>query len=151
MEFGRKRRWGLENVNHLTGPENYINLYPHAIYISLCHYLISIVLYVYTYVSFSSFLFYYAFLIQMETGEEFSNFHFIRNWSPSHERSQIKISQFIKFELLSLECNRVEGFQKLEKLESLYGFNLCRHHLGIRDNCMEYGRPLTGHSLVTTQ
>ena len=112
--------------------------------VSLSNFYCAVCIYLYV----SLFLF---FLIQMETGDEFFNFHFIRNWSPSHERSQIKISQFTKFELLSLECNRVEGFQKLKKLESLYGFNLGRRHLGIRDICMEYGRPLTGRSLVTTQ
>ena len=25
--------------------------------------------------------------VQMDTGDEFVNFHFIRNWSPSQERS----------------------------------------------------------------
>ena len=54
------------------------------------------------------------------------------------------------FEVLSLDHNHVEGFQKLEKkLETLYGFG--GRHLRIRDFCMEFGRPLTGHSLVTTQ
>ena len=46
----------------------------------------------------------------MKTRDNFLNFHLIRNWSPSQE-----ISQFTKFEVLSLECNRVEGFQKLGK------------------------------------
>ena len=50
----------------------------------------------------------------------------------------IKIGQFAKFVILSLDCNQVEGFQKPEKLQSLYGFG------GL---CMEFGR----HSLVTTQ
>ena len=31
----------------------------------------------------------------METGNEFLNFHLIRNWSPN----------FAKFEVLSLDCN----------------------------------------------
>ena len=68
-----------------------------------------------------------------ETGDEFLNFHFIRNWSPS-QKDHIKIRQFTKFEVTSLDCNQVEGFQKLEK---------------IRDICMEIGRPSTSHSLVT--
>ena len=43
----------------------------------------------------------------METGDELFNFHLIRNWSPSQERSHS--------EVLSFDCNHVEGFQKSEK------------------------------------
>ena len=35
------------------------------------------------------------------------------------------------------------------ELETLYGFG--GRHLRIRDTCMEFGRPLTCHSLVITQ
>ena len=78
----------------------------------------------------------------------FSNFHFVRNWSPSQERSD-KNSKFTKFAVLSLDCNHVESFQKSEKLEALCGFG--GHHLRIRDFSMEFGRPLTGQSMVTMQ
>ena len=44
----------------------------------------------------------------METMYEFFDFHLIRNWCPSQERSHL-IGQFTKFEVLSLDCNRVEG------------------------------------------
>ena len=43
------------------------------------------------------------FEVQMETGDEF------------------KISWFTKFGVVSLDFNHVEGFQKSEKLETLYG------------------------------
>ena len=36
------------------------------------------------------------------------------------EKDHIKISQFTKFEILSLHYKRVEGFKKSEKLEALY-------------------------------
>ena len=36
--------------------------------------------------------------VQMETGEEFLNFHLIGNWNKSQDH--IKISQFTKFEVL---------------------------------------------------
>ena len=50
----------------------------------------------------------------METGDEgVSNFHL--------NRTVGVISQFTKFEILSLDCNLIEGFQILEKLETLYG------------------------------
>ena len=64
-----------------------------------------------------------------------------------HKKGHIKISQFTKFEVLSLDCNHVEGFQISEKLETLCGFG--GRHRG--DICMEFGRPLTGHSLVNKQ
>ena len=82
----------------------------------------------------------------METRREFLNFHLI---GVHRKKDDIKISQFTKFEVLSLDCNHVEGFQKAKKLETLYGYG--GSHLRIRDICMEFGRPLTGHSLVTTQ
>ena len=45
---------------------------------------------------------------------------------------RIKIRQFTKFEVLSLNCNHEEGFQKSEKKgNTLYGFRRC--HLRIRD------------------
>ena len=53
---------------------------------------------------------------QMETGDKFLKFHLIRNWSSSQERYHIKISQVFNFEVLLLDCNQVEGFQKLEKI-----------------------------------
>ena len=65
------------------------------------------------------------------------------------KKDRIKISQFITSGVVSLDCNHVEGFQKSEKLETLYGFG--GRHLGIRDICMEFGRHLTAHSLVTMQ
>ena len=65
-----------------------------------------------------------------------------------HKNDHIKISQFTKCEVLSLDCNHVEGVQKSEILQTLYGIG--GSHLRIRDICMEFGRPLTGHSLVTT-
>ena len=61
----------------------------------------------------------------MKTRDELLNFHLIRNWSPDHKKDHIKISQFTKFEVLSLDCNHVEGFQKSEILETLYGFGRC--------------------------
>ena len=39
-----------------------------------------------------------------------------------HKKDHIKICLFTKFEVLSLDCNHVEGFQKSEKIETLYGF-----------------------------
>ena len=51
------------------------------------------------------------------------------------KKDHIKLLSLPKFEVVSLDCNHVEGFQKSEKLETLHGF---------------WG-PLTGHSLVTTQ
>ena len=49
--------------------------------------------------------------------DEFINFHLIRNWRPSKKDDHIKISQFTKFEPLSVDFNCVEGSQKSEKLE----------------------------------
>ena len=37
-----------------------------------------------------------------------------------HKKDHIKINQFIKFEVLSLDCNHVEVFQKSKKIETLY-------------------------------
>ena len=61
-------------------------------------------------------------------------------------KDHIKIIRFTKFEVLSLDCNHVKGFQKSAKLETLYGFGGL--HLRITDICVEYGGPLTGHSLA---
>ena len=47
-----------------------------------------------------------------------------------------------------LEYNHVEGFKKIGKIKD-FGFE--GRHLRIRDICMEFVQPLTGHSLVTTQ
>ena len=66
-----------------------------------------------------------------------------------HKKDHIEISQFAKFGVLSLDRNHGKGFQKSKTLETLYGFG--GRHLRIRDICMEFGRPLIGHSLVTTQ
>ena len=60
-----------------------------------------------------------------------------------------KISQFSKFEVLLLDCDHVERFQKSVKLETLYGFGRC--NLRSRDISMEFGRPLTGHGLASKQ
>ncbi len=57
----------------------------------------------------------------------------------------MKISQFTKFGVVLLDRRYVEGFQKSEKLETLYGFG--GRQLGIRDICMEFGRTLTAQSL----
>ena len=46
----------------------------------------------------------------METGEEL-----FRNWR-LYKKDHIKISQFTKFEVLSLDCNHVEGYKKSEKI-----------------------------------
>ena len=35
-----------------------------------------------------------------------------------YKKDRIKISQFTKYEVLSLDCNRVEGFQKIEKIRN---------------------------------
>ena len=37
-----------------------------------------------------------------------------------HEKDHTKITQFTKFEVLSLDYNHVEGFQKSDKLETLW-------------------------------
>ena len=57
----------------------------------------------------------------METGDKFLNFNFIRN-GVHQKKDHIKISQFTKFEVLSLDCNHihVEGFQKLAKLQTVW-------------------------------
>ena len=75
------------------------------------------------------------------------NFHLLET-GVHRKNDRIKISQFTKFMVLSLDSNHVEGFQKHGKIETLYGFG--GRHLRIRDFCMEFGRPSTGHSLVTT-
>ena len=88
--------------------------------------------------------------VQMETGDEFLNYHSIGNWSQSQERSHKNESVCQVWG--SLYCNHVEGFQNRgenRKLETLYTF--WGRHLRIKDICNEFGRPLTGHSLVTTQ
>ena len=51
--------------------------------------------------------------------------------------------------VLSVDYNHVEGFRKSEEIEALYGFG--GRNVRIRDICMEFGRPFTGHILVTTQ
>ena len=55
----------------------------------------------------------------METGDEVLRVY--------HKKDRIGISQFTKFEVLSLDCNHLGGssFLKLEKLETLYGFGGC--------------------------
>ena len=65
------------------------------------------------------------------------------------KKDHTEIRQFTKFEVLSLDCNHVEGSKKSEILETLHGFG--SRHLTIRDICMEFGRTLTDHSLVTSQ
>ena len=72
--------------------------------------------------------------------DEFLNFLFQSEILVHHNKDHIKISHFTKFEVLSLDCNPVEG---------LYGFG--GRHLRIRDICMEFRRPLKGHSIVTMQ
>ena len=51
-------------------------------------------------------------------------------------KDHIKICQFTKSEVLPLDYNHVEGFQKSGKLENLHGFG--GFSLGIRDICMEF-------------
>ena len=65
------------------------------------------------------------------------------------KKDHIKIRQFAKFEVLSLDCDHVDGFQISGKKETLHGFG--SRHLIIREICMEFGRTLTGHCLVTSQ
>ena len=66
------------------------------------------------------------FEVQMESGNEFSNFHLIKPViGVHHKKDHIKISQITTFEVLSLNWNHVKGFQNSEKLESLYGFGRC--------------------------
>ena len=81
--------------------------------------------------------------VQMETWDEFLNF-ISSEIGVHHKKDQIKISQFTKFEFLSLDCNHEEGFQNSEKLETFYGLRGGGGHLG-------FERPLTSHSLVTMQ
>ena len=47
------------------------------------------------------------------------------------KKDHIKIRQCTKFEVLSLDCNHVQGFQRSEKLGPLYGFG--GRHLRITD------------------
>ena len=47
----------------------------------------------------------------MEAWHEFLSFHLI---GVHRKKDHIKISRFTKFEVLSLDCNHVEGFQKLD-------------------------------------
>ena len=43
----------------------------------------------------------------------------------SVQKMVIRVKQdYDKFGVVSFDCNHVEGFQKSEKLETLYGFNL---------------------------
>ena len=61
----------------------------------------------------------------METGDEFLNrFSFNQELESITRKDYIKISQFTEFEALSLDCNHayIEGFQKSEILETLYGW-----------------------------
>ena len=51
--------------------------------------------------------------VQKEPGDYFLNQHLIRDWI---KKDRIKISQFTKFEVLPLDCNYVEGFQKSGKI-----------------------------------
>ena len=41
-----------------------------------------------------------------------------------HKKHHVKISQITKFEVLLLDCNHVEDFQKLGKLETLTGHSM---------------------------
>ena len=84
-----------------------------------------------------------------EAGDEFLNFHFNQKIGVHYKKDHIKVSQFTKFEVLLLDCNRGKGFQKSEKLETVVGFGGSHLRIIIRDICMEFGRPLTGHSLVS--
>ena len=79
----------------------------------------------------------------METGVKMFNFCLIRN-GVHHKKDHIKISQFTKFEVLWSDYNHVEGFQKSEKIETLYGFGGC--HLRIIDICMEFGTVKHNHT-----
>ena len=55
----------------------------------------------------------------METGNEFLNFSFNQRLEPiTRKITLIKISLKM-FEVLSLDCNKVDGFQKSEKLETM--------------------------------
>ena len=66
--------------------------------------------------------------VQMETKDEFLNLRLIRIGNNiHHKKDHIKItgSQFTTFEVLLLDCNHVKGFQILEKLGTLYGFEGC--------------------------
>ena len=79
----------------------------------------------------------------MATGDDFLN---QKLESITRKITDNKICQQTKFEVLSLDCNPVAGFQISEKLDCM---DLGERHLRIsRDICMEIGRPLTGHSLV---
>ena len=69
----------------------------------------------------------------METGDEYLIIK--SEIGVQHKKDHTKISQFTKFEVLSLGCNHVQGRSKIGKI----------------GDCMEFGGPLTGHSLVITQ
>ena len=58
----------------------------------------------------------------MEIRDELFNFYLIRNRSPSQKYHIKEVVSLTKFEVLPLDCNRVEGFQKSVKLETWYGF-----------------------------
>ena len=54
----------------------------------------------------------------METGDEF-----LMHYSEigvHHKKDHKEISQFTKFEVMLLDCNHAEGFQKLEILETVW-------------------------------
>ena len=50
----------------------------------------------------------------MGTEEQFLNFHY-SEVEVHRKKDHIKIRQFTKFELLSLDSNHLEGFQKSEQ------------------------------------
>ena len=54
--------------------------------------------------------------VQMKTRDELSIFIQSEFGLVHHKKDHIKIGQFTKFEVLSLDCNQVEGFQKSVKL-----------------------------------
>ena len=83
---------------------------------------------------------------QMETGDEFLIFNYQQ--LESIKNVYMEITQFTTFEVLSLDCNHVEGFQKSEKLETVW---IWGRYLRVRGICMKFGRRLAGHSLVATQ
>ena len=54
----------------------------------------------------------------METKDELLNFH-LSEIGVNYKKGHIKISQFTKFDVLSLDFNHEESFQKSAKLETL--------------------------------
>ena len=63
------------------------------------------------------------------------NFKFHLKLELTTWKEHFKTYQFARFGVVSLDCNPVEGFQKSDKLETLYGFR--GRHLGIRDITMK--------------